>query len=218
VEDAQAAAALYAASQLEDLGVLRVCDRLVELHLRGGLMVGAESDAAGLLDAYWLARAERISEDARLALYARVLGASFEHLLGRLASAITDYDNAGRDDEIAWAADELRAFIDAHLDDDARDAVPLLDAQLASGLAILSEPEILGAYGARDAWQLTEHLARMEIGGPPSDSVRMQALAAAGTVLLAWLSEEQASAGEETADAAEAFLNAAAMPPGTSAA
>lgn len=214
MEDEQAVAALYAASQLERLGVLRVCDRLVELHLRGGLMVGAESDAAGLLDAYWLGRTERIAEDARLELYDRVLGASFEHLLGRLASAIADYDNAGRDEEIAWAADELRTFVDSHLDDGARDAVPLLDAQLASGLAILSEPEILAAYGARDAWQLTEHLARMEIGGPPSDAVRRQALAAAGTVLLAWLSERQTSVAEETADAAEAYLNAAAMPPG----
>jgi hypothetical protein len=213
VEDAHAVAALYAASQLEELGVLRVCDRLVELHLRGGLMVGATSDAAGLLDTYWLQRTERIAEDARRALYDRVLGASFDHLLGRLASAMTDYDNAGRDDEIAWAAGELRTFIDSHLDDAARHAVPVLDAQLAAGLAILSEPELLAAYGARDAWQLTEHLARLEIGDPPSDAVRRQALAAAGTVLLAWLSENEQTVGEDTADAAEAYLNAAAMPP-----
>jgi hypothetical protein len=216
VEDAHAVAALYAASQLEELGVLRVCDRLVELHLRGGLMVGATSDAAALLDAYWLGRTERIAHGARRALYDRVLGASFDHLLGRLASAITDYDNARRAEEIAWAAGELRSFVGAHLDDDARDAVALLDAQLAAGLAILSEPEILGAYGARDAWQLTEHLARLEIGGPPGDAVRRQALAAAGTVLLAWLSEDEEAVDEDTADAAEAYLNAAAMPGGTS--
>jgi hypothetical protein len=214
VEDAEAVAALYAASQLEELGVLRVCDRLVELHLRGGLPVGATTSAAALLDAYWLGRAERMPEQARRALYDRVLGPSFEHLLGRLAAAITAYDAAGREAEIAWAADELRSMIASHVDDDAREAVPLLDAQLASGLAILSEPEILGAYGARDSWQLAEHLARLELGDPPSDAVRRQALAAAGTVLLAWLSENDTTVTEETADAAEAYLTAAAIPPG----
>ena len=214
MEDVEAVAALYAAFQLEDLGVLRVCDRLVELHLRGGLPIGATTEAAGLLDAYWLGRAERIREDARRDLYVRALGPSFDHLLGRLAAAITNYDAAGRDADIDWAARELRALIDARIDDGAREAVPLLDAQLASGLAILSEPEILAAYGARDPWQLAEHLARLELGEPPSDAVRRQALAAAGTVLLAWLSEPGAPVSEETADAAEAYLNAAAMPPG----
>lgn len=214
MEDAQAAAALYAASQLEDLGVLRVCDRLVELHLRGGLLVGAIGPAAALLDAYWLGRAERITEDRRRALYDRALGPGFEHLLGRLAAAITDYDGASRDADIRWAANELRAFVASHLDEAARASVPILDAQLASGLAILSEPEILAAYGAADAWQLTEQLARLELGEPPSDAVRRQALAAAGTVLLAWLSEDESTVGEDTADAAEAYLNAAAMPPG----
>jgi hypothetical protein len=212
VEDAEAAAALYAASQLEELGVLRVCDRLVELHLRGGLLVAATGDAAALLDAYWLGRTERMPEEARRELYARALGPGFGHLLGRLAAAITDYDAAGREADIAWAADELRSSIAAHLDASARDAVSLMDAQLASGLAILGQREILNAYGARDAWQLAEHLSRVEGGGMPG-AVRRQAMAAAGTVLLAWLAEDDAAVTEEIADAAEAFLNATAMPP-----
>ena len=140
--------------------MLRVCDRLVELHLRGGLAVGATAPAAQLLDRYWLGREERMPEEDRRALYARVLGPSFEHLLGRLAAAITAYDAATRDADVAWAAGELRTLIAAKVDGDALAAVALLDAQLAAGLAILSEPEILQAYGARDAWPLAEPLPR----------------------------------------------------------
>lgn len=89
----------------------------------------------------------------------------------------------------------------------------LLHAQLADALAILSEPEVLGAYGARDPWQLIDHLSRLELGGT-RDVARRQALAASGTILLGWLAGEDAPVTEELADAAEAFLAADAMPPG----
>jgi hypothetical protein len=211
-DEVEAAASLYAAAQLEELGVLRVCDRLVELYLRGGLPVGSGAEAAALLDAYWLGRAERPSQDARADLYARTVGPGFDHLLGRLAGAITDYDAASRDADIAWAAGELRSSIAAHVDEPALEAVALLHAQLADALAILAEPELLGAYGARDPWQLVDHLSRLELGGT-RNVARCQALAASGTILLGWLAEEGATATEEIADAAEAFLAAGAMPP-----
>jgi hypothetical protein len=150
-------------------------------------------------------------DDARRELYARTLGPGFEHLLGRLAAAITDYDAAGRAADVAWAAGELRSAIDARVDEPARAAVPLLDAQHAAALAILSEPEILALYGARDSWWLTDHLSRLELGGT-RDVMRRQALAAAGTVLLAWLGQDDEPVTEEIADAAEAWITAAAMP------
>lgn len=206
-------ASLYAAAQLEQLGVLAVCDRLVELYLDGGLPIGGTGDAAALLDAYWLGRAERIRDEERLQLYEQTVGLGFEHLLGRLAAAITDYDAAGRDAEVAQTAAELRADIDAHLADATREAVALVHAQLGDALAILSEPEILEAYGARDPWQLVDHLSRLELGGT-REVVRHQALAAAGTALLGWLASGEATVAEEIADAAESFVTAAAMPPG----
>lgn len=214
MDEVEAATALHAAAQLEELGVLRVCDRLVELYLRGGLPVGPGAEGAALLDAYWLGRAERPAQDARAELYARTVGPGFDHLLGRLAAAITDYDAASRDADIAWAAGELRSCIAAHIDEPACDAVALLHAQLADALAILSEPEILGAYGARDPWQLIDHLSRLELGGT-RDVARRQALAGSGTILLGWLADEGAAVTEEIADAAEAFLAAAAMPDAT---
>jgi hypothetical protein len=185
-----------------------VCDRLVELYLGGGLSVGATGEAAALLDAYWLGRAERLPEDARRDLYARALGPGFDHLLGRLAAVLAD--PAG--DDVSWAAAELRATVDAHLDDRARDAVPLLHAQLGDALAILSQRDILAAYGARDPWQLVDHLSRLELGGT-RDVARHQALAASGTVILGWLARDAAPVTEEVVDAAAAWLAAAAMSP-----
>ena len=217
-EEVEAAAALYAAAQLEQLGVLRVCDRLVELYLRGGLPVGGTGGAAAVLDGYWLGRAERMPEDERRALFERTAGAAFEHLLGRLAAALVAGAKGGAggaggagEDAVAWAADELEASIDRNLDEPALAAAALLRTQLGDALAILSDDELLNAYGARDPWQLTDQLARLELGDTP-DIPRHQTLAAAGTILVAWLTTDRTLTDEVT-DAALSWLDAAGGAP-----
>lgn len=186
--------------------MLRVCDRLVELYLRGGLPVGGPGGAAALLDSYWLGRAERLPEHERDELYARVVGPAFEHLLGRLAAAI-----AGDDDDpeaVTWAAGELRSNVDRHLDDGALAAIAQLRAQLGDALAILSDRDLLNAYGARDPWHLVDQLSRLELGGT-RDIARHQTLAAAGTVVISWLAEGDVAVTEEVADAARSWLSVA---------
>ena len=209
--EVQAAAALYAAAQLEQLGVLQVCDRLVELYLRGGLPVGGPSAAAALLDSYWLGRAERLGEDARRALYADVVGPAFEHLLERLARALAEQAGGGEvadPEALPWAAGALRANIDAHVGEAEVAATATLHAQLADALSILSEPDLLAAYGARDPWQLTTHLARIELGSEP-DIPRHQALAAAGTTVIAWIaSGDDDTVSDEVGRAAIAWVAA----------
>ena len=190
--------------------MLRVCDRLVELYLKGGLPVGSSGEAAAVLDAYWLGGAERLPEDARRDLYARALGPGFDHLLERLAAALAAADPVGGgDDDVTWAAGELRSSVGAHVDEPAHDAVPVLHAQLGDALAILSEREILAAYGARDPWQLVDHLARLELGGT-RDVARHQALAATGTVILGWLAGDGAEVTQEVVAAARAWLEVSA--------
>jgi hypothetical protein len=202
--EVEAAAALYAAAQLECLGVLQVCDRLVELYLRGGLPIGGPSAAAALLDSYWLGRAERLGEDARRTLYAEVVGPGFEHLLERLALALAEQAGGGEvadPEALPWAAGELRANIAAHVGEAEVAAIAQLHAQFADALAILSEPDLLAAYGARDPWQLTTHLARIELGSEP-DIPRHQALAAAGATVLAWLADGDPAVSEDVGRAA----------------
>jgi hypothetical protein len=190
-----------------------VCDRLVELYLRGGLPVGGTGATAGLLDGYWLGRAERLGRDERGELFARVAGPAFAHLLGRLATAIAEHAASGpargaADDGVGWAADELRSSIDRHVDEAALAAIGLLRPQLGDALAILSDAELLNAYGARDPWQLVDTLSRLELGGT-RDIPRHQALAAAGTVVIAWLADGDGTITEEVADAARSWLAAA---------
>ena len=206
--EVETAAALYAAAQLEQLGVLHVCDRLVELYLRGGLPVGGPSAASALLDSYWLGRAERLPEDARRALYDDVVGPGFQHLLERLALALAEEAGGGEvadPDALPWAADELRSNIEAHVGEAEVAATALLHAQLVAALSILSEPELLAAYGARDPWQLTTQLARIELGSEP-DISRHQALAATGTVVIAWLAADDRTVTEDVGRAAIAWV------------
>ena len=151
--------------------------------------------------------------DERRDLYARALGPGFDHLLERLATALAGDDPGGHGgDDVTWAAGELRSTVETHLDEPARDAVPLLHAQLGDALAILSDREILAAYGARDPWQLIDHLSRLELGGT-RDVARHQALAATGTVILGWLADDGAGVTEQVVDAARAWLAAAELAP-----
>ena len=209
-EDLQAAAALYAAAQLERLGILRVCDRLVELYLRGGLPVGGPGGVTAQLDSLWLGRAERLPEDERAELFARTVGPGFEHLLERLAAALAAADGDDDADAVAWAADELGSHVAAHVDEDERAAAALLTSQLGDALTILSDQEILNAYGARDPWELTDQLARLELGSVAPDIARHQTLAAAGAVVIAWLAADDRAVTEEVADAARSWLAASA--------
>jgi hypothetical protein len=78
---------------------------------------------------------------------------------------------------------------------------------------VLSDREILDAHGATDMWQLIASRARLDLGAE-LDVARAQTLAAAGTVVIAWLAaEDDADASDEAADAARSWLAAAADPP-----
>ncbi|MEA2190616.1 MAG: hypothetical protein QOI73_737, partial [Solirubrobacteraceae bacterium] len=163
------------------------------------------------LDSLWLGRAERLPDDERAELFARTAGPGFEHLLGRLAAALgaaEDADEGPDADAVAWAADELGSYVDAHVGEDERADAALLTSQLADALTILSDAEILNAYGARDPWELTDQLARLELGAPPPDIARHQTLAASGAVVIAWLAAGDRAVTEEVADAARSWLAA----------
>ncbi len=204
---------LYSASRLDELGMLAVCDRLVELHHRGGLPIAATGTAAGLLDAFWLGRAERLTEDERRALYARGLGLDFESLLGELAAALAAHRVDPGHAEVAAAAAKLRSTIDAHVES-ARTDVELLMAQLADAEALLSDRELLSTYGARDLMELFDHLSRLALGGT-RHLLRSKSLLEAGAMLLLWLDADDPddlAIPAEVLDAAEAWLTAAAMP------
>jgi hypothetical protein len=200
----EAAAALYSGATLEQLDPFALVDRLVELWMRGGVATGATSSSSRRLDDYWLHRAERLSDEERRAVYARVFGEDFAERWEALVVALAE---SGADAG-ARAAD-VRAVLNAAVDESILLAAPGLIAHLREALEVLDDPDILRAYGASDIWQLVDTLARMELGRE-FDVVRARTMAAAGTLIIGWLAEEDEAIPEEVADAATVWLSAAA--------
>jgi hypothetical protein len=63
-----------------------------------------------------------------------------------------------------------------------------LQKQIRDAIKLLSDPDIKNAYGARDMWQVIDQVAALELGGS-RNSVRYRTMAAAGTIILAWLAK-----------------------------
>jgi len=203
----EAAAALYSGATLAQLDPFALVDRLVELWMRGGVPTGATSSASRRLDTYWLHRAERLSEEERRAIYARVFGGDFDERWVALVASLAQSDSDAGD-----RAADVRAVLNDAVEESILLAAPLLIAHLRDALEVLDDPEILNAYGARDIWQLVDTLARMELGRD-FDVVRARTMAAAGTLIVGWLAQEIDAVPAAVADAAAVWLSAASPPP-----
>ena len=203
----EAAAALYSGAVLEQLGPFAVVDRLVELWLRGGLPGGATSSSSQALDRYWRDNEDRLGEDERREIFARMFSAPFDELWVALLAALARSDSDAGD-----RAAEVRDHLNAHVGEATLRAAPLLVTQLRTALDVLDDPEVLSSYGARDLWELFDTLARLELGTQP-DVARLRTMAAAGAVVIGWLAaDEDGATSEEAADAAHAWLAAVAPP------
>ena len=208
VVELEAAAALYTGATLEPLGPFAIVDRIVELWLARGLPVGATGEGSRALDRYWLHRADRLSEAQRRDAYARIFDARFDELWAALLGALAEgHADAGR------RADLVRGHLGGRIDERTLALAPLLYGQLREALDVLADREILEAHGAQDMWQLLASRARLDLGAE-LDVARAQTMAAAGTVIIAWLAaEDDADARDEAADAARSWLAAADAPP-----
>jgi hypothetical protein len=193
----EAAAALYSGATLEQLGPFALADRIVGLWLQGGVPVGPTSDASRALDQYWLQHTERLSDEQRRGIYARVFDADFDELWATLVQPGAD---------AIRRAEDVRAHVGAHIDEAILEVTPRLHAQLAQALDVLDSPEILESYGARDVWQLVDQLARMELGTAPEVG-RARTMAASGTAIIGWLAQEDdGTVTEDVVDAAQSWL------------
>jgi hypothetical protein len=203
----EAAAALYSGATLEPLRPFALADRIVELWLQGGVPVGPTSGASNALDRYWLQRTERMHDEQRRAIYARVFDTRFEELWAALVAALAQ---SGAD--AGEHAEAVRALIDAHVDEAILAVTPRLHAQLAQALEVLDSPEILESYGARDIWELVDQLARLELANTMPDVPRARTMAASGTAIIGWLAVEDGTITEDVADAAQSWLTVVAPP------
>jgi len=197
--------AIYFAYQFEQMRAFEVGERIVELFRQGLLPLGAGS-AGHALQRYWAG--DRLTAHERADLYARALGApggepserdaddDFCDLWLRFIASVAMYSKQRTVDALLVpptranarlydAARALAVFASAH-GAERTSAARRISADVSELLALLSEPEILQALGARDMWQVIDSVNTNYLGGAVN-TMRYRTRAQAGNVMLRWL-------------------------------
>ena len=222
-ENLHAVQAIYFAWQVEQMRAFQVVDRIVELFQRGLLPLGPGS-AADALEHYYSTRpGERLTARERADLYRRALGVpggdreevepnlEFDELWLRFVSSVSLYVRQCAIEEIltpptpasARVVDTARALAVNASRHGAGLAAPArrLSAEVRERLALLREPEIKHAFGARDLWHVIDAVNTRELGGAV-DVTRYRTRAQAGSVMLHWLAAHADALVNPQSDAA----------------
>ncbi len=215
-DNIRATQALYFSAMIEELKVYQVVDKLVQLFQYGMLPLGKGS-AGDMLYSYWKKSTNRLQEMERRNMYARCFGIAggdannnnlnreFDDLFLRFVSAVSAFIRQFSVDELLRSKVPLTVSMQ-QVHKSGRDlaanlslrgygiayfAATELQTQIKEMFAILSEPEIRAAYGARDAFQLIDQVATLELGGA-KNGMRYSGIAKSSSVIIAWLAERAA--------------------------
>jgi hypothetical protein len=207
----EAVSIIYTALQVDPrMRLFHVVDRITELFMNGLLPVGPGNASKALDDYYWNAD-ERLTEPARNAVYARVLGAPgvdvskevtpnrpFDDLFVRFVSSLAEYDrqrrvadlfeNKGRSlaltgEQVRKAGRDLGGNVSLYGWGGTQPVARRLKQHILTALAILDAPEIQKVYGVSNPYQVIERVALNEFGQAPN-IVKYKTLADAGKIIL----------------------------------
>jgi hypothetical protein len=210
-ENLDAAQAIYFAYQLEEARMPQVIERIVELF-RSGLLPLSYGKAGDYLYGYYKKASERITEGERRDLYMRAFGApggdpslnqpnrEFSELWLRFVSAVSSfgrqlsYDRIFRSavpmgvsqEQVRKAGRDLAASLSRNCYGIAYQFSKELKTLIIEYRDLLSDPEIRGAFGARDMWQVIDQVNANYLGGA-RNSHRYRTQAKSGAVVIAWL-------------------------------
>jgi hypothetical protein len=215
-ENIRALQTIYFASQLDDLKVFQVVDKLQALFSAGVLPVSREK-AGDLLHEYWKQSPTWMTGTERRRLYSRVFGLpggdsaevtpnrEFNDLWLRFISAVASVAKHFADetsvglcapvqatDDVRQAAKDLAANLSLHGTGAACFAATELQKHVDTLLTILSHQEIRDAYNARDMWQVVDEVVTAELGGALNIE-RFRTLATNGAAIISWLAEQSPS-------------------------
>ncbi|MEZ4225300.1 MAG: hypothetical protein R3B13_30390 [Polyangiaceae bacterium] len=208
-DNLRAASVLYRAAALEELRFFAVADRIADHFASGKLPTGAAGRQSALK--YVRERGQALSEDERRRMYGHVLGDSgaatpntaFPALLARFIGAVEDYDRqataaallakqgkkvAVNRDGVHRAARDLAQNLSNRSYGAPSFAASALAAHIRRATELLSHPDVLSAYGAKDMWQVVDKVARTDLGATV-DASKQRTLAEAGSQLIDWLAE-----------------------------
>lgn len=199
---------IYIAAMLEELKMLQVVDRLAQLFLQGILTVNRGSAGRSLYN-YWRESPLRLSESERRNLFSRILGTAggtdggtvnreFNDLWLRFITSIAAYKRQNEsmsvdpgkstpaELDVRRAARDLARNLSLYGSGVALYAALDLQKQIEMSMKLLTDPEIKSAYGARDAWQVIDQVATIDLGGAANAS-RFRSMANSGSTIISWL-------------------------------
>jgi hypothetical protein len=233
---------LYFASMFDEMLAWRVRDKLVELFISQQLPLG-RGNAGNLMFSLWKQSANRFTETDRRNLYALAFGATggepthgppnteFVDVLPRFISTVAQLgrqltvDDLLRQrapgyinqEQVKKAGRDLAGNLSLHAYGIAYFAATELQTEIKEIITLLSDPEILGAYGAKDIWGVIDQVSSLELGGS-KNTVKYRTMATSGAVIIRWLANnsDRLTAGNITTVLdIDAIRNPPARQPGT---
>jgi len=188
-----------------------VVDRIVDLFRQGMLPLG-KGKAGDFMYGYYKNSATRITESERRDLYMRAFGApggdpnanlpnrDFNELWLRFVSAVSSFARqitvekllrstiplAVSQEQVRKAGRDLAANLSLHGYGIAYFAATELQNSIMQFISLLSDREVMGAFGARDMWQVIDQVNTNYLGGP-RNTQRYRTQARSGAIVIRWL-------------------------------
>lgn len=210
-ENLNAVQAIYFAYMLEEARLPQVVEKIVDLF-RGGLLPLGRGKAGDYLFHYYKTASERITEGERRDLYMRAFGApggdpnnnqpnrEFNELWLRFVSAVSSFGRqltvdrllrtnipvAVSQEQVRKAARDLGASLSRCGYGIAYFAATELQKMIMDFRDLLSDPEVRGAFGARDMWQVIDQVNSNYLGGARNTN-RYRTQARSGAVIIRWI-------------------------------
>jgi hypothetical protein len=208
--------AIYFAATLEDLKFFQVIDKLVELFHQGMLPLGRGSAGERIYQYWRrsndrMTEVERRNLYARAFGFpggdatTGTPNREFQDLWFRFVSAVSEFNRQVAVDQLLRASSrgpgipfavsaeqarksgrDLAANLSLYGYGVAYFAATELQDQINEILDIYRDEELRSAYGARDAFQVIDQVATLELGGA-RNSVRQRTMATAGATIVRWL-------------------------------
>lgn len=209
-ENLLAVQAIYFSYQLEEMRLFQVVERIVDLFRQGLLPLGRGAVGDYLFN-YYKKAAERITEAERRDLYMRVFGApggnpasepnrEFNELWLRFVSAVSSFSRqltvermlrngipmSVTQEQVRKAGRDLGTNLSRNGYGIAYFAATELQQTILEFRDVLTNPELRGAFGARDMWQVIDQVNVNYLGGA-RNTQRYRTQSRSGAVIIRWI-------------------------------
>lgn len=202
---------VYFAAMLEEARVFDVVERLVAMFSQGLLPIGPGRAGAALYR-FWKGHHNRLTATQRKNVYARAFGLpggemgvvsnrKFNDLWLRFVSIVGMYsaelqvlppaERSVGPEEVLVSGRLLAINLSSHGHGLAWFATQDLKPEIQHIIELLSDPEILTAFEAKNPWQVVQKVAAAELGATPNIS-RGHTRGESGTIIIRWLANRRA--------------------------